>query len=150
MSTSAPSTGRSAPESGSTQQREVYRRSLLAGLALVTPLGFASKLYRGPGHAWPNDYGGGVLYEVFWVLLVCALWPRARPARVALGVLVVTCTLEALQLWHPPWLQAVRRTFTGATLLGTTFVWWDFPHYALGCLVGWLWTRRLRARARAY
>jgi hypothetical protein len=29
----------------------------------------------------------------------------------------------------------------GKALLGTTFVWWDFPHYALGSFVGWLWIR---------
>ncbi|MDJ0588654.1 MAG: hypothetical protein QNJ72_01490 [Pleurocapsa sp. MO_226.B13] len=24
-------------------------------------------------------------------------------------------------------------------LLGAGFAWWDFPHYALGSLIGWWW-----------
>jgi hypothetical protein len=38
-------------------------------------------------------------------------------------VLVATCLLEFLQLWHPPLLEAVRSTFIGRTVLGTSFTW---------------------------
>jgi hypothetical protein len=48
-----------------------------------------------------------------------------------------------LQLWHPPLLEQIRATLIGKLLLGTTFVWWDFPHYILGCIFGWLWLRQL-------
>jgi hypothetical protein len=30
----------------------------------------------------------------------------------------------------------LRGTFLGAALLGTTFDWWDFPHYVIGCAIG--------------
>ena len=117
------------------------------GLAVVAPLGFATKLYAGPGHLWFNHYGGGVLYEVFWILVVFGLWPRPPwVGRIPAGVLAATCALEVLQLWEPWFLQAIRSTFVGRTLLGTTFVWWDFPHYLLGCVLGWLWIRRLARR----
>jgi hypothetical protein len=36
-------------------------------------------------------------------------------------------------------LQQIRGTFIGGAVLGTTFVWLDFPHYILGCLLAWLW-----------
>jgi hypothetical protein len=49
-----------------------------------------------------------------------------------------------LQLWHPPFLTAIRATFIGKLLLGTTFAWWDFPHYLLGCVLGWLWLQQLQ------
>lgn len=35
----------------------------------------------------------------------------------------------------------------GRTLIGTTFSLWDFPHYVLGCVLGWLWLRQLVAIA---
>jgi hypothetical protein len=38
-------------------------------------------------------------------------------------------------------LERFRATFLGATLIGVTFAWWDFPHYTLGSLVGRLWLR---------
>ena len=125
----------------------------LLSLLAVTPLGFALKLYTGPGRAWANNYAAGVLYEIFWCLLLFLIRPR-RPilspskdaGRIALVVLIATCILEFLQLWHPAPLEAIRATFLGRTLLGTTFSWWDFPHYLLGCGLGWLWMARL-ARA---
>jgi len=108
----------------------------LIALALITPLGFATKAYAGPAAWWVEGYLGGVLYEVFWILAVLAVRPTWSPWRVAAGVLAVTCFLECLQLWHPPLLQALRGTFLGSALLGTTFVWWDFPHYVVGCIAG--------------
>jgi hypothetical protein len=113
-------------------------------LLLVTPAGFAAKLYRGPGHGWFNDYAAGVLYEVFWMLVVFFLWPKRRlAARIAVWVFAVTCTLEVMQLWHPRVLERIRSTFLGAAVLGNYFDWWDFPHYAAGCALGWLLLRAL-------
>jgi hypothetical protein len=110
------------------------RKRLLIALALVVPLGFATKFYRGAGQELLNSYVGGVFYEVFWVFAILLGKPSLAPGRVALGVFLVTCALEVLQLWRPPMLEAVRATFLGRTLIGTTFSWWDFPCYATGCL----------------
>ena len=112
------------------------RRYLLVALAIVTPLGFGTKLYQGPWAGWVNDYAGGVFYEIFWILAILALRPSLRARNVGAAVFVATCALEVLQRWKPPLLQALRSTFLGQALLGTTFVWWDFPYYALGCLIG--------------
>jgi len=116
-------------------------------LLIVTPLGFAFKFYSGAGNVWFNDYGAGVLYEVFWVLLIFMFYPTKTAANVIpIIVFFSTCMLEFLQLWHPQFLMAVRATFLGRALLGTTFVWWDFPHYLIGCLIGWGWLHRLLYR----
>jgi len=123
-----------------------YRIIILLCLVVVVPLGLASKLYQGAGDWWINDYGGGMLYEVFWILLTIAIWPRASPLGVSVWVLLLTSFVEVLQLWHPPFLTAIRATFVGRMLLGTTFVWWDFPHYVLACGLTWLGLRSLRAR----
>ena len=65
--------------------------------------------------------------------------PPVAYKLMAITVLVVTCTLAFLQLWHPAFLEAIRSTFLGRTLIGTTFAWWDLPHYAVGCALGtWL------------
>jgi hypothetical protein len=124
---------------GENHGRQGKRKWILLCICLVTPAGFLFKSYSGTGHTWFNDYGAGVLYEVFWCLVVFFIVPKARYiTRIATGVFVVTCILETLQLWHPAFLQQIRSTFLGAALLGTTFVWWDFPHYVLGYLLGWL------------
>lgn len=109
------------------------RARLGLALAVVVPLGFLTKatdaeLVRG--------YLGGVLYVVFWILLVLLARPSLRPGSVAVVVFLVTCALEAAQLWHPPWLERIRATFLGHALLGSTFSWWDFPCYAAGAALG--------------
>jgi hypothetical protein len=109
------------------------RARLAVALALVVPLGFATKLTDAElvrGHL------GGVLYVVFWILLVLLAWPGLRPGSVAVAVFLATCALEATQLWHPPWLESIRATFLGHALLGSTFSWWDFPCYAAGAGLG--------------
>jgi hypothetical protein len=107
-------------------------------------LGFFTKSYRGPAEDWVNDSLGGVFYVVFWCLVAGLFCRRARSVTIVLAVLAVTCSLEFLQLWHPPFLQTLRHSFLGAALLGTTFVWSDFPYYFLGAGLAWLWLRALR------
>jgi hypothetical protein len=111
------------------------RKWILLSLALLIPLGLLTKMYEGPGGEWVNNSLGGVLYVIFWTLLCSLLFPVAKPCRIAGVVLLVTCMLEVVQLWHPPFLETVRSTFIGVTLLGNSFSWLDFPHYMLGSLV---------------
>lgn len=116
-----------------------HRLTVFASLLIIVPLGFVSKLYNGPGAWWFNNYAGGVLYEIFWCLMIALLWPGVPSLLTAVCVFLVTCFLEFLQLWNPRFLQMVRATFIGRTLIGTTFSWWDSPYYLTGCLAGWLW-----------
>ncbi len=104
-------------------------------LLIITPVGFASKFYTGAW--WFNNYAGGILYVMFWCFLVILLFPYATAFWVACLVLGITCSLECLQLWHPFFLELIRSTFIGSTLIGTTFAWWDFPHYVIGCFASW-------------
>ena len=122
------------------------RKWTAVSLFVVTPLGFALKLYQGPGHSWVNNYTAGVPYVIFWCLVAFFIWPRSEyVTRIAVGVFSVTSVLELLQLWHPGILQQVRASFLGRTLIGTTFAWWDFAHYAIGSLLAWLWMDRISA-----
>jgi len=123
------------------------RRRLLAALAILVPLGFATKLYRGAGADLVGGYLGGVFYVVFWIFAVLVARPQWNPVRVAAAVLAATCALELLQLWHPPPLEALRATPLGAVLLGETFAWGDFPCYVAGALLAVALCRLLRAQA---
>ena len=123
---------------------KALRSRIGLSLAAVVPLGILLKFYAGPYQAWVNNSAAGMVYELFWCLALFAIWPYRRAInRIVIGVFVVTCGLEAMQLWHPPLLQAVRSTFPGRVLIGTTFAWSDFAHYAVGSGIGWLWLRWL-------
>jgi len=118
------------------------RIRLLCMAALLVPLGIGSKLYTGPFEEWVRDSAGGFLYVIFWVFVVRAAAPRLRPGAVCVGVFLVTSALEFLQLWHPPFLTAVRSTFLGHALIGSTFSGSDFLYYAAGCLTAYALSRR--------
>ena len=123
------------------------RITILLSLLIITPLGLLSKAYSGVGQEWVRDYSGDVLYEVFWCLVI--FW-FIRPARdtialrkttmkIALWVFAITCVIEVSQLWFHLVPELIRNSFIWRMILGAGFAWWDFPHYALGSLLGfWL------------
>ncbi|MDP8205859.1 MAG: DUF2809 domain-containing protein [Candidatus Electryonea clarkiae] len=115
------------------------RVTLLLFLVIITVVGFAMKFYDGAGAHWFNDYGAGVMYVIFFIVLFSFVFPAKKHIfRIVIIVFLVTCSLETLQLWHPPFLQAIRQNFFGWALIGTHFVWWDFPHYVVGAALGWV------------
>ncbi len=115
---------------------------IVISLIILIPVGFYTKWYNYPFASWIRASSGGVFYEIFWCLLIF-LFSRIRPTIIALSVLLATCCLEFLQLWHPPVLEWLRSFFIGRTILGTTFDWWDFPYYFIGSGIGWLWMKAL-------
>lgn len=122
----------------------LFRKRLLLSLLILTPLGFYTKFYQGPAAFWIANSFGGVLYEIFWILLIQMCRPTASPLRIGIFVFAATSGLEFLQLWHPEFLEAVRANFLGRTLIGTSFTWSDFLYYAVGCSLGVFWLFCLR------
>jgi hypothetical protein len=113
------------------------RKITIIFLFLIVPIGFYTKFYSGPAHVWVNNSFGGLLYEIFWCLVFFFLFPKTKPFKIALWVLLVTCSLEFLQLWHPPFLEYLRENFIGRTILGNSFNRNDFPYYFAGSLMGY-------------
>ncbi len=109
-------------------------------IIIIIPLGLLSKEYQGIGANWINDFSGDILYEVFWCLFVSLFFRNSRQVinKIAMSVFLITCIIEISQLWQTGFLRWIRSYTIGKLLLGTTFSWLDFPHYLLGCFVGWL------------
>lgn len=118
---------------------------ILVSLLIIIPLGLYSKTYVGIAQTWVRDYSGDVLYEILWCLV--AFWfvnpikdikrLRNTTGKIALWVFAITCAIEISQLWFYLVPKIVRSHFIWKLLLGAGFAWWDFPHYALGSLIGW-------------
>ncbi|BAZ54245.1 hypothetical protein NIES4103_69300 (plasmid) [Nostoc sp. NIES-4103] len=118
---------------------------IILSLLIVVVMGFLFKYYSGPAHQWFNNYGSSIFYEIFWCLLAFWFFRSQKAVKlITVWVLITTCIIEFLQLWHPPLLEEIRAKLIGKWLLGSTFSWWDFPHYVLGCILGWLWLRQLQ------
>jgi len=117
---------------------------ILLSLVVITPIGFMTKFYHGPGQVWVSDSLGGLFYEIFWCLVFAFIFVKAKPFTIAVLVLLVTCALEFLQLWHPPLLEIIRGNFFGRTILGSAFNWLDFPYYFIGSLIGFIWLKLIK------
>lgn len=120
------------------------RIALLISLGIILPLGYGIRFAQSPAPAWLHDALGSIAYEVFWILLAVLCLPRVAVTPIAIGVCLLTCGIEFLQLWQPPFLQVIRATLLGRLVLGNTFGWSDFPAYFIGSYFGWVWVKILR------
>jgi len=111
------------------------RRWTLISIIVLIPVGFYTKFYSGILSIWVNNSLGGVLYVIFWSLIVYLLLPHYKPLSIAILVFLSTSILELLQLWHPYFLEFLRGYFLGRVILGTSFSWLDFFHYFIGFLL---------------
>ena len=121
------------------------RYAIGISLLIITPLGFLTKAYQGIAADWVNNSLGGVLYVIFWCLVVAFLKPNRNEKVIAIWVFVLTSLLEIAQLWHPPFLEFLRSFYIGKVLLGTTFTFSDFPHYAAGAFLAVIWVKKLKS-----
>lgn len=121
------------------RQRLVFLINILA----IVPLGYTIRFSQ-ILPAYFHDAGGSIAYQIVWILLVLFIYPPINLRWIAIWVCVGSCAIEFLQLYQPPWLQAIRATWPGRLLLGSTFLWSDFPAYFGGSYLGWLWARWLR------
>lgn len=127
-----------------------YRGVIFISWFFTGFLGLASKFVinfsLAPWAKWVNDSAGDILYQIFWLLILIFIWPNFAPRQIAVAVFCISSVLEFLQLWHPPVLEAIRSTFAGRLLIGTTFSWSDFFYYFLGSLLGYLWLQYLKRK----
>ena len=121
-----------------------FRIVTLLSILIVTSFGFASKFYVGPDAKWFNDSLGGLLYEIFWCLVISIVLIKTKPWKIALSVFILTSALEFLQLWHTVLLEMIRSTFIGRTIIGTTFAPSDFIYYIIGSLASWMLLEKIK------
>jgi hypothetical protein len=91
------------------------------------------RCYRGWGQYWVKDYISSIVYVMILSVGLFTVLPTKKNVwRIPLIGFVLTCGLEFLQLYKPPILQAFRSTLFGSALIGTCFVWLQFPFYIVG------------------
>jgi hypothetical protein len=92
------------------------------------------------GLPWPvAKYAGDGLWGLVVFLGFGLLLPRPPTRAVAALAAAFACAVEVSQLYHAPWLDAVRGTRLGGLVLGTpasTFAWADIAAYLAGIAAG--------------
>jgi hypothetical protein len=111
--------------------RFVYGFLLLSALLL----GLASRRFFG-------DIPFVKLYvgDSLWALMVFfgfAFLVPGWPTRTTASVALLFCVgIEFSQLYHAPWIDAIRATTLGGLVLGFSFVWSDLLCYSIGVAIG--------------
>ena len=124
-------------------------RALYLALALaVVALGLASRRFRPELPAFVGAYAGDALWAAMVYLLAASLWTRARVSTLALGAVLFSFGIEITQLYHAPWIDAVRANRLGGLALGYDFVWSDLACYTAGVCIAAGCDLLIRSRAR--
>lgn len=114
------------------RSRPVY----LCAVLTVIALGLASRRFPWLLPASLGKYPGDALWALMMFFLWCAAWPRASTLKVAVAALTACYAVEFSQLYHAPWIDAVRKTTPGHLVLGSGFHGMDLIAYAAGVAFG--------------
>lgn len=113
------------------RSRSVYVSYLIATILLG--LAARSKAIHLP--PFVAKYLGDALWAGAVFLVVGIVAPRSPNIKVAGIAFGISCLDEFSQLYHAPWIDAIRHTFVGHLFLGDTFALGDVAAYFLGVLL---------------
>jgi len=123
-------------------------RAKIIFLIVLVPLGFATKVYSGPGSGVVVNHAGGFLYVWFFMLLASLLFPSAKALCISAIVFISTSLIEFSQLIQTPWLNILRQHFLIRTLIGSTFGYNDFIWYSAAAVSGYFLLRLIGRKER--
>jgi hypothetical protein len=81
-------------------------------------------------------YGGDALWALVVFLCLGVAWPSWPTYRVGGVAMCVSWAVEFLQLYHAPWIDAIRAMVIGRLILGASFNPPDLVAYVAGILLG--------------
>ena len=94
--------------------------------------GLASRHYPGVLPTCVESYLGDSLWALM-VFLMAGFFFNGKSTRwIALAALVFSYCIEISQLYHAPWIDAVRANILGGLVLGFGFLWSDLVCYTVG------------------
>ena len=105
-------------------------------IVLVMGLGLASRHFRASLPSFIAEYSGDTLWALMVFLITGFLWAKGKTVQVAGAALAFAYAIEISQLYHAPWIDAIRHTTLGALVLGFGFLWSDLVCYTVGVGIG--------------
>jgi hypothetical protein len=103
-----------------------------SAVIVVVAFGLASRRYAAVLPWWVGAYVGDALWASMLYLVLGVIARGLKPGRLAVLTLALSYGVEISQLFHSPWIDAVRHTRLGGYALGHGFLWSDLVCYTLG------------------
>ncbi len=114
------------------------RIALLLAMLLVVGLGLGSRSGWSMIPSLVVTHAGDACWALLVFLLLRLCWPSWPAAAAAAAAFGISAMVEVSQLYHAPWIDAVRATRLGSLSLGYGFLWSDLARYAAGVGLGLL------------
>jgi glycopeptide antibiotics resistance protein len=108
----------------------------VALLIIVAICGLGSRNYAGYLPDFIAAYTGDTAWTLAVFLALGLLVPRLSKWSVAVLAVVISFTVELSQLYHAPWIDAIRDTTIGHLALGSGFDPTDLACYMVGAGIG--------------
>jgi len=118
----------------------------LGSATVVVGLGLASRRYGAHLPPFLATYAGDTLWALLVFLGISALAPHARLRYRSGFALAISYLVEVSQLYHAPWIDAIRQTALGGLVLGFGFLRTDLVCYTAGIALGAAVDGALRSR----
>ena len=105
-------------------------------IIIILIIGITTRFYP---HLFPDCltnflviYLGDTLWAATAYLVVCFICPSIKIKNALIISLAFCYLIEISQLYHAPWIDAVRANRFAALILGFGFLWSDFICYTIG------------------
>ena len=114
------------------RNRLIYLSTVIATIAL----GLLSRRFSHYLPEFINSYLGDALWALMIFQFVAIVFPTRKTFQIAVFSLIFCYLIEISQLYHAPWIDAIRSTRLGGLVLGFGFLWTDIIAYSFGIAFG--------------
>ena len=93
-------------------------------------------------------YSEDILWALMVFLLFAFLFNKKSTIFIISWAIICSYSIEISQLYHAPWIDAIRNTTLGGLILGFGFLWSDLVCYTIGIIIGIIIEKLLNKKRR--
>lgn len=83
-----------------------------------------------------SSYSGDILWALMVFLIIEFIFNKKSTIFTISWAIIFSYSIEISQLYHAPWIDAIRNTTLGGLILGFGFLWSDLVCYTIGIIIG--------------
>ena len=93
-------------------------------------------------------YSGDILWALMVFLIIAFIFNKKPTIFTISWAIIFSYSIEISQLYHAPWIDAIRNTTLGGLILGFGFLWSDLICYTIGIIIGIIIEKLLNKKRR--
>ena len=93
-------------------------------------------------------YSGDILWALMVFLINAFIFNKKSTIFIISWAIIFSYSIEISQLYHAPWIDAIRNTTLGGLILGFGFLWSDLICYTIGIIIGIIIEKLLNKKRR--